>query len=65
MMYLRLFLKICEGCGSLWFRTQDSVEVYCPACAPRLTAIPNAKRSRRTVRRGLTRGCTGARRGVA
>lgn len=63
MMYLQIFLKVCEGCGSLWFRAQDSPDVYCPSCAPRLTAIPPSKRSRRSVRRGLNRRCTG-RRGV-
>ena len=65
MMYLQIFLKVCEGCGALWFRAQDSQEIYCPGCAPRLKAIPPARRSRRSVRRGLTRGCTGARRGGA
>lgn len=64
MMYLRIFLKVCEGCGSLWFRTQDNPEVYCPVCAPRLAAIPPSARSRRSVRRGLKRRCT-VRRGVA
>jgi hypothetical protein len=61
MMYLRIFLKVCEGCGSLWFRAQDSQEIYCPACAPRLAALPPSKRSRSSVRRGLRRRCTAGR----
>ncbi len=64
MMYLRIFLKVCEGCGSLWFRAQDSPEVYCPSCSPRLAALPPSKRSRLSVRRGLRRRCNGMR-GVA
>lgn len=64
MMYLRICLKICEGCGSLWFRAEESPEIYCPSCAPRLAAIPPWQRSRRSVRRGLRRRCTGNR-GVA
>ena len=32
-MYLRIFLKVCEGCGVLWFRAQGCAEVYCPGCA--------------------------------
>jgi hypothetical protein len=57
LMYLRICLKICEGCGSLWFRAQDNSEIYCNRCAPRLAIIPPAQRSRRSVRRGLRRRC--------
>lgn len=64
MMYVRICLKVCEGCGALWLRAEDSSHVYCPACAPRLAAIPPSLRSRKTVRRGLRRRCT-VRRGVA
>lgn len=64
MMYLRIFLKVCEGCGSLWFRAQDNPEIYCPGCSPRLAVLPPSKRSRLSVRRGLRRRCAGTR-GVA
>jgi hypothetical protein len=52
MTYLRIFLKVCEGCGSLWFRTQDSPEVYCSGCSARMRSLPQARRSRRPGRRG-------------
>lgn len=64
MMHLRIYLKVCEGCGLLWLRSEDSPEVYCPGCAPRLAALPPSLRSRKSVRRGLRRRCT-VRRGVA
>lgn len=52
MMYLRIFLKVCEGCGSLWLRAQDCPEVYCPGCSVKMRALPRARRSRRPGRRG-------------
>jgi len=52
MKYLRIFLKVCEGCGSLWFRAQDSPDIYCPGCSARMRALPRASRSRRPGRRG-------------
>ena len=51
-MYLRIFLKVCEGCGVLWLRAQDCPEVYCPDCARRLRLLPPPRRSRRPGRRG-------------
>ena len=32
MIYLRLQLKVCGGCGGLWFRTQGRADIYCFAC---------------------------------
>lgn len=52
MMYVRIFLKICEGCGSLWFRAQDCQDVYCSGCSARLRVLPQAQRARRAGRRG-------------
>jgi hypothetical protein len=49
MTYLQVFLKICEGCGSLWFRAHDSVEIYCPACAPRMHSLLPGRPSGRHV----------------
>lgn len=40
MMYLRLELKVCEGCGALWLRSQPKNTVYCKHCAVRLASFP-------------------------
>jgi len=37
---LRMFLKICEGCGVLWLRTGASDGVYCHRCATKLADFP-------------------------
>ncbi len=50
--YVRLNLKVCEGCGGLWFRAQGLHGVYCGACqaifdtfpAPRLKKRPGRPR---------------------
>jgi len=60
MKYLRIFLKVCEGCGSLWFRAQDSPDIYCPACSLRMRALPPVRRSRRPGRRGRHGSSTSA-----
>ncbi len=52
MMYLRIFLKVCEGCGGLWYRAQDCTEVYCPGCAARMRTLPRRRHSTRPGRRG-------------
>ena len=46
MVYSRVYLKICEGCGGLWFRTQEESNVYCGLCERRLRG-----HSRETKRR--------------
>src|ERR1700733_10503451 len=46
-MYLRLVLKVCEGCGILWFRSQDCLDVYCSACAVRMRELPRPSALRR------------------
>lgn len=53
MKYQRVQLKVCEGCGGLWFRAEPAQEIYCHACAQRLSAFPKM----RTKRRG--RPCKG------
>ena len=40
-MFLQVQLKVCEGCGSLWFRAQNWNEVYCGGCRKRLEAFPS------------------------
>jgi len=51
MVYLRVFVKVCEGCGVLWLRAQDCREVYCGGCAGRMRSLPQGRRCRRTGRR--------------
>jgi hypothetical protein len=66
MMYLRLEVKVCEGCGALWLRrTTDGV--YCTTCTTRLAAFPAASGKRRGGRPRLPRaaGCTAGRRNQA
>lgn len=53
MMYLSVQLKVCEGCGSLWFRSEE-VGVYCSKCVERLKDFPAIGSRRRCMR---TRGC--------
>ncbi len=48
VMETRVQLKICEGCGCLWYRPQDRHEiVYCRECETKLKAFPSPE-SRRT-----------------
>ena len=39
-MDLFLHLKICEGCGCLWLRSNLESGVYCAACFDRLKQFP-------------------------
>ena len=48
-MELRVQLKVCEGCGCLWYRVHNHRSVYCQSCEVRLSDFP-APESR--VRRG-------------
>lgn len=49
MVYARVYLKVCEGCGGLWFRAQGGTSVYCAACESRLRSFsrPGKRRSGR------------------
>src|ERR1700722_4116360 len=40
MNNLRVDLKVCEGCGALWLRTETTEGVYCRRCAARLSQFP-------------------------
>ena len=47
-------LKVCEGCGTLWFRAkamENGAGVYCHACSERLAEFPAVRRSRRGRKR--------------
>ncbi len=39
-MEVRVQLKICEGCGCLWYRAQNLETVYCRSCQTRLRSFP-------------------------
>ncbi len=58
MMELRVHLKVCEGCGCLWYRPQTIEDVYCKACESKLRDFPSPesrKRRGRPVRRSSVR----------
>jgi hypothetical protein len=40
MTELRVYLKICEGCGCLWFRPSNQGTVYCIDCRGKLESFP-------------------------
>jgi uncharacterized Zn finger protein (UPF0148 family) len=39
-MELRVQLKVCEGCGCLWYRAQTQGSVYCISCEEKLKEFP-------------------------
>lgn len=49
-MEVRVHLKVCEGCGCLWFRAQTQVGVYCRACAEKLREFPSPESRKRRGR---------------
>lgn len=49
-MELRVQLKTCEGCGSLWYRVQTEGSVYCKQCKTRLREFPTPQSRRRRGR---------------
>jgi uncharacterized Zn finger protein (UPF0148 family) len=57
-MDLRVHLKICEGCGCLWYRAQTQGSVYCRECEIKLKDFPtpeSRKRRGRPARKTLVR----------
>jgi hypothetical protein len=49
-MELRVQLKICEGCGCLWYRAQSHCSSYCRECVILLRDFPvDTRRPRRTT----------------
>jgi len=44
-------LKVCEGCGCLWFRCQSKEDVYCRHCVTRLRDFPSPQSRKRPGRR--------------
>jgi uncharacterized Zn finger protein (UPF0148 family) len=50
-MELRVQLKVCEGCGCLWYRPQTLGTVYCKDCQEKLKEFPSPESRRRRGRR--------------
>lgn len=55
MEYLRVQLKVCEGCGGLWFRAEgsevsDSKQKYGRCCAGKLAEHARVRREPARVR---------------
>jgi hypothetical protein len=53
-MELRVQLKVCEGCGCLWYRAQSQSIVYCQKCEVKLRDFPvpeSRKRRGRPIRK--------------
>lgn len=54
-MDLRVQLKVCEGCGCLWYRTQNQRGIYCLGCDARLKQFPPVLSRKRPGRKtGVT-----------
>jgi hypothetical protein len=49
-MELRINLKVCEGCGCLWYRTQVETRVYCTPCESRFKDFPTPQSRKRPGR---------------
>jgi len=49
-MELRVQLKICEGCGCLWYRAQTQGSVYCRECVVKLQDFPSPESRKRRGR---------------
>ena len=47
MTYLRIQLKVCEGCGALWLRTQGRTDIYCFSCEIKFRSLPRPTMRRR------------------
>jgi hypothetical protein len=51
-MELRVQLKICEGCGSLFYRAQSEGTIYCRGCEVKLRDFPTPESRKRRGRPG-------------
>ena len=60
-MELRVQLKVCEGCGCLWYRPQPVRSSYCRECAVRLKDFAiSTRRHRRFIHNQPNRLCQAA-----
>jgi len=46
-MHVLVDLKVCESCGSLWYRAAGQHQVYCGSCAVKLGEFPPPRLRRR------------------
>jgi hypothetical protein len=51
-MEVRVQLKICEGCGSLFYRAQTQGSIYCRGCDVKLRDFPTPDSRKRRGRPG-------------
>jgi hypothetical protein len=51
-MELRVQLKVCEGCGSLFIRAEAEGKVYCRGCETKLRDFPSPESRKRRGRPG-------------
>jgi len=49
-MELCVQLKVCEGCGCLWYRSQTQGTVYCKECEAKLKDFPSPETRKRRGR---------------
>ena len=49
-MELRVQLKVCEGCGCLWYRSLNHGCVYCQRCEVKLQDFPTPESRKRRGR---------------
>ncbi len=58
MSFKSVSLKVCEGCGTLWFRAAGGHGVYCGPCTTLFSEFPDPKTRRRPGRPKKQRGAT-------
>ncbi len=59
-MQLFVDLKICESCGSLWYRPSGGATVYCMGCSEKLGEFPSPRSRTRPGGRKKQRPGAGA-----
>jgi len=56
MRFVPVQLKICEGCGNLWFRFSGINVVYCSTCSEKLACYPLVDAEGRAGRKKMAMG---------
>ena len=51
-MEVRIQLKVCQGCGCLWYRAQTLDSVSCKECEAKLKTFPSPESRKRRGRPG-------------
>ena len=49
-MEVCVHIKVCEGCGCLWYRALHQGTVYCSKCETKLESFPNPETRKRRGR---------------